>query len=428
LPEAWVAMAPVRASDPPWIRFPALRGVVDGERPWRLRVEGADGLLAGEVQVELENGSLPASVTIALAPSARLDVSLVTGAQVVDPTVALEPFAGGERLWMLPVAVQVLAGGGREVHFTRTAVPAGTYRVLVSIDAFDQQVDTVTLAAGEAANRTIDLGAIAASTRVEGELRSKSGTFREPTTVCIKDAAGKVLHREPVQWLEQGGEWIAPFAVDNLPSQVCELELLSMGSHRRWSTLPMHFVPPQTGLLLICDDTESLRMLCIRVLDANTGAPVDGWGGIALEGCETFAGMFGAKGSTTFFDVPVGALTGWYASAEGYVPRWGGLEAFVDDGKRLVADVALEPGWGARIRTVRAGTLPAEPLTGVAVLLDGQPAGITDAAGELVLVREAAPSRVEVHHEGWTYEGGDLDADTGVLEPYSAWKVLRFTQ
>jgi RNA polymerase sigma-70 factor (ECF subfamily) len=326
LPEAWVAMAPVRAGEPPWIRFPDLRGSVQGERPWRMRIESADGLVAGEVQVQLEHGALPASVTIALAPSARLDVTLVTGAQTVDPSLALEPLAGGERRPMLPVSVEALAGGGREVRFTRTALPPGTYQVLVSIDAVDQLVDTVTLVASESASRTIDLGATPASTRVAGELRSKSGTLQELMTVCIKDAAGKFLHREPVQWVQQGSEWIAPFAIDNLPAQVCELELVSMGSRRRWSALPMHFVPPQTGLLLVCDDVEPVRVLCIRVHDAGTGAPIGGSGTIALAGCETSETMFsGGKGSTSFLDVPPGALTEWYASAEGYVPRWGGL-------------------------------------------------------------------------------------------------------
>ncbi|MEE8469104.1 MAG: hypothetical protein V3T22_11655 [Planctomycetota bacterium] len=43
-------------------------------------------------------------------------------------------------------------------------------------------------------------------------------------------------------------------------------------------------------------------------------------------------------------------------------------------------------------------------------------------------MRETAPQKVEVAIEGWTYVGGDLDAETGQLSKYAPWITLRFEQ
>jgi len=428
LPSAWTALAPVRAGDPAWIRFAwRLRGTSDDGRPWRLSIEGAQGTVAGEALVQWEENAASTPVAIALAPTARLEVTLTVSDALADPAVILEADPGGARRPLLPVAVEDLGDGRREVRFARGGLAPGTYRVLVSVDDVDQLADTVTLAAGEAISRAIDLGGATATTVLAGELRSASGTYHGRTFLRVSDSAGATLHYAPAEWVEQDGQWVAPFVIGNLPPSACELSLEALASYRRWSGLPVHAVPPANGLVLVCDDQEPVRELDVRVVDASTGERIQkGWSTITLQGCERSQTMVAGGGWTLFRGVPLGALTEWYAAADGYVPRWGGSDVLVEEGERLVAEVALVAGWGARIRAVRAGTIPAEPLEGVTLLLDGQPAGSTNAAGELVLTRPAAPGHISVALAGWTYVGGDLDAGTGRLEPYRPWAVLRF--
>ncbi|MEE8469103.1 MAG: hypothetical protein V3T22_11650, partial [Planctomycetota bacterium] len=258
---------------------------------------------------------------------------------------------------MLPVASEKLPGGGSEFRYQGTALPAGTHRVLVSLDDLDQLADTVTLEAGVATSRTIDLGQTSSGTRVAGEIRSQTGTYRGPTTLAAVDATGRMLQRQEAQWVKRDGDWVAPFAMDNMPAEGSELIILSVASHRRWSLLPVQIVPAMSDLILVCEDAVPVDNLMIRLVDAAAGKPLNGgWGAIELEGCERSETSIRGQGTSFFSEVAFDALTGWYAACEGFVPRWGDASAFVPEQDMLVAEVALEPGWGARIRTLAAST------------------------------------------------------------------------
>ncbi len=82
--------------------------------------------------------------------------------------------------------------------------------------------------------------------------------------------------------------------------------------------------------------------------------------------------------------------------------------------------IELQPGWGAMISTRDEDR---ESLAGVAILLDGELAGMTGADGRLRVVSENAPAKIEVDPAHWELLPGGLvetdgsygDRDSGIV-------------
>jgi len=88
----------------------------------------------------------------------------------------------------------------------------------------------------------------------------------------------------------------------------------------------------------------------------------------------------------------------WSVTANGRRPVYGTQHDFIPEtAGRAFARVHLERGWGTRV-LVR--DLAGAPLAGLAILVDGELAGYTDADGMLELALDEAPVRIEVDAPG----------------------------
>lgn len=110
----------------------------------------------------------------------------------------------------------------------------------------------------------------------------------------------------------------------------------------------------------------------------------------------------------------------WTLWAPGYRVAAGDGSAFdagtQRDGRLVrVAEVRLMRGWGELVLARHAGG--GAPLEGVEVLLDGVPAGSTDADGRLLVEAGTPPAHVELRREGFRLvRAHGLDVETGALE------------
>ncbi len=424
-PFGWLLRGPVRAGAPPWVRFLPTAGQLPPNRAWLLQVETEDGLWAGEARVAPGDGVYPEPVEITLSPSARLEVTLRAGETLIDPVVTLEAVAGGGRQGMLGPETLTPDDSRDAYRFTLTALPAGDYRILVRTEGFDVHESTVTLVAGEVLAREIAVVRGPSVSHLRGELQSVSGDYDEEITLWVSGPGGHQVMQMP-RWEEREGRKVAPFAFDNLPAGEYELSILSWRSHFRWDGL-VPLSPPRDGIVLSCRDTDPVRTLEIRVHDAGTGEPLErSCCSLQAAGCATAQITSGGSGRCSYEDVPLEAELAWWASAAGYVPRWGDASGAVVVGESLVIDVGLSPGWGARVRTLEQGT--GVPLAGVELLLDGQPAGVTDENGCLDLVRSVLPGRVEPRRAGWRWASGGYDPDAGELLGPGPMYVLSFAR
>jgi hypothetical protein len=402
--------APVREGTPRWVRFGSTTADLSEERPWLLSVESEDGLWAGHATVEPGQGIRPDPVALTLAPTARLDVELVSAATLVDPIVGIE----------------ALVDGKQENLIERDAgLPAGEYRVLLSTEGFEQHESTLTLVAGEALQHRIEIVQGPSVAYVRGELASASGAYDEQITLWLTSTDGEHEVMQMPRWEPRDGELVAPFAFDNLPPGEYALTIFSFRSHHRWDTPPGRLTPPAEGLVLVCRDTDPTRTLEIRVRDAATAEPIPlASSSLTAAGCATAQIASGGGGRSFFSAVPLDAELSWWAQAEGYAPAFGDHSAVVGEGDQLVIEVGLDPGWGARLQAVDRAT--GDPLPGVAVTIDAEAAGVTGADGRLDLRRDVAPGRIDVSLAGWRFDSGDYDREAATLTGFGPTKRLLF--
>jgi RNA polymerase sigma factor (sigma-70 family) len=410
---------PVREGTSPWLRFGWTGVHLPTDRPWLLRIETPDGLWAGEAQVEAGDGVYPETTAITITPTAKLELGVATEAELVHPTVFLEPSTGGARRIMWGDGRVTLDDGRYEYRFQLGAVPAGAYSVLVSIEGLEQLKANVNLVAGEVLSHQIEVQHGPLLSYVRGELRSESGEYQESITLHLSNRVSGSWTTVMPRWEEQEGKWVAPFAFDNLVAGEYDLIFYALGSYYRWDPLPVSVTPPHEELVLTCHDTDPVRTLKIGVTDTDTGeALASSFSSITLEGCATAQMAIGGRGSSIFEKVPIGVPMEWWSVAEGYVPQWGdesaigGTEAYKDIEYHVI-DVALQPGWGARVeaRQLESG----DPLEGVEVIIDGEIAGTTDATGCFEVTLEEKPGHIELRRNGWHFVRGSYDADTGEL-------------
>jgi len=137
-----------------------------------------------------------------------------------------------------------------------------------------------------------------------------------------------------------------------------------------------------------------------------------------FDGWQRGSGETDEEGVTHLEPISAGVRFDVVVSADGFRPRV--LRELALPFERDELEVRLEPGWGAWLDVVcpdaeLQAAPPFHPVhaAGARVLVDGEPAGVLDERGQLLLSCDTAPARIEVLYPGFHFASGALDATTG---------------
>lgn len=407
-------LAPVRFGAATWVRFPivsqTLLGALDRERefPLELCVSNLDGTLRGVAPVATEVGRDPVPVTVPLERFGALRVRVLdeAGAPIRTPIdlsrngEPARPFHGHD------FSPEV---GTFDYLFLRP----GTWTVSTGDLTHAHVAENVELGPGERISielrtrRLVPVGSIA------GELRAPLVRSQPTVWLSLARAGGGQAAFAEATWSEIGDQWVGRFEFEDVPAGPHVLRCNNADETRSWSPEEQTVHAPDTGLLLLGTSRElAERPWRLTIVDAVSGAPVapfDLTWSVAGRG----SGWLQKQSGTASLPAsPDDARVQWSVQAAGYATQSGDETAFTDGAEAREAEVHLRTGWGTRL--VARG--PDErPVAGVTVLLDGQEAGTTDAAGILDLWAPLAPRRVELRHVRLRLVGGDVDPGTGAV-------------
>lgn len=240
---------------------------------------------------------------------------------------------------------------------------------------------------------------------IRGWLRAESGVFggdtegllRGLTLDLVSLESPRVSARARFTPVEEDGQLVGiTFETDPLPPLTFELTLSSLDG-RRWSPVTATAVPPAEGIEFLCYDEDASAALAFDVVDAETGAQVEGWSASQFRLTEsTGNGVLLHAGPLDLEAGVTGALQ-WIVEADGYAPAFGDERAFgIDpDSGRLTARVELGRGFATRL--VVLGADPDRvPAAGAQVWMDGRRAGRTGQDGALVVAADEAPETLEI--------------------------------
>lgn len=211
---------------------------------------------------------------------------------------------------------------------------------------------------------------------------------------------------------EEGADALV-FEFAEVPAGEYELSVVPRGPFP-WSPARIQVSPPNTEVVFVREDDVPLVAFTLRAVDAESGAEL---GALELQlqvGRAWDAGARRIRSGEPFAELPADARLRWTVRAPGHAPASGDELAFEPTPGGRVAEVALEPGWGARLvlRDLGGGfdlddrggalaALEAPPVAGARVLADGRLAGTSDATGTVRIAGPREPERIEILHPGW---------------------------
>lgn len=471
-------------------RWVLVRGSAESPGPWRpiedsrvrfaeplpdlanrsevlLEVEDRGGTLLGRAPLPVWVGEVEEPIALAVRALGRIQGQVVDGAgngvagcqvywiQAGDTPPPLWEAGGWQRLRMDDdgtLAVPRLDPGRYHVRVVPPDRPVIDRTVEVRAGAVDLDLLVVTRSPP---THRVEGQLVSAGGRntlsVMLDLRSEDG-FVQRTWLSGSPVLGGLWFQRP-DWSADLPEGLADeiaFQFDDVPPGRYSLRVVTWDGWRYEDTPRTLEVPGPPVVLRRLDEEDRRAWIGFAVRDARTGAELP-------EYLARFRTSLWQKPRWSLPDHaawPSGELLGqfdpaadleWAIWAEGYVPQYGDLarfEALIGDERLL--PLGLERGWGARLtirdardprREFRAArvatsllTLRSAPLAGVRVLADGEPVGVTNAAGQVDLVLAREPQRLTFEKAGWLPVPSPCWAEgalaTGVRTP-DLWMVPR---
>jgi len=401
-PNEW---EPVRAGEPPWVRFPPLGK--DAPKVERLTARTRDGLWAGEADAGTANGLAPGLTLVTFEERAVLDGTVRDAEKrlLADVDVVLEAKDSNEQ------PLRRNARTGVDGHFRFEHLPACTGQVRAVSVRHAPWVQAVTLLAGKVQELPIELAGLAIAGAIGVRVESESGHYAPPFTLVLSlendpvaEAGGERFTR-PVraQWREEGGRQVASFSFPDLPKQSFRVAI-QKDDFFAWDPQQLTLQPPKEDARILIHDGIPNASLCFRAKDAQTGEALQGFE-VTLEfpGTRLQSRRMGASSDRPFLEhLPLDRKLSWRVEAGGHVPALGDLSDFQvvevrAEGELRVCELSLPPGWGESYRFVDSRNR--SPMKGMRVLLDGVEAGTSNAGGRVLVQAATRPGRIEYKND-----------------------------
>ena len=384
---------PLRAGDPPWVRFAPLPQ--DFDRLERIEVRDEEGFWVGTSEV------VPGMIAVVLEARA------VLFGKAVDPEGAPVPNAGirfeGTTLAGKPYERKATTDGSGEFRLRRLL--AGTGSVSVRALRHVPEDAALRLQAGATTRQEFVLAPVPPAGAISGRIESETGAHQGEVSVHLRPLSGGAPAdvQQVLRWEERGGKQVGLFDFQALPAGEYELEARANGWFS-WEPSTLRVLPPHDGARFVLRDALVHARFAFRARDAETAADLGGvFASWSLSG-----GRIGS--SRVRNDEPL--LTGfpidrgfrWRVDRTGYAPAFGDEKAFAVEERRegnlwRVAEIELRPGWGEVFRVIRRGNR--KPISGAQILLDGMPAGKTKGDGTCFVTAKEKPRTVEIEYREW---------------------------
>ncbi|MBL8861554.1 MAG: hypothetical protein JNK02_06035 [Planctomycetes bacterium] len=388
----------VLPGEPARVRFAPLPEGLSLDAPARLHLSSRDGVWRGSQAVRLGRGVQPGTVVVGLVAAAALEVRVISpeGAPLSDAVVTWTPDTARRP------RSETTRGDGR-VSYDYIEPEAGTLRVRL-VRWLDAEIPLV-LGSGERRIESVTLTRAPAAGAIRGTVVSDSGTYERDVRLRLVPLEGggdlRPLRGE-VRWSTRSGARVGAFAFDDLPAARFRLEI-SEDDFFAWEPRRLELEPPRGDLVFVVRDTVAVADVVFeprREDGLDLGGPFEVR---LLVGGETRL-LRSRDEPVLVASLPLDTALRWRIDAPGRAAAfgvWTDLSPLPSVGgrERRGAAPVLARGWAQAFRVVRADNN--RPIAGATARLDGRDAGVTNAAGRIVLRADTRPGRVTFHHENW---------------------------
>lgn len=398
---------PLRAGDPPWVRFAPVPK--DFDRCDRIEIRDKGGIWLGSAKVSALAGIVPGLVDLVLDARAVLLGKAVDreGRPVRGAGIVFEGVAASGKAYERKASTRV--DGEFRIEYLLAGSGAVSVRSLRHIG----QDAAIRLPAGAVTRQDFILAPWPAAGAIRGRVESETGSYEAEVEVVLRPLSGTAnSETKKVSWEERSGRRMGVFEFGALPAGEYELTPRD-GGWFVWEPLTLLASPPSEVARFLVHDDLAHADFAFRTRDAETGANLDAvfawWnvrGGQGGQGGQ--GGSTGSKkvpsGERFLTRFPLGRSIRWRLDRAGYRPAFGDEKAFAveelhEGGVWRIAEVELAPGWGEVFRVVGRGQK--KPIEGAKILLDGREAGTTNKDGRCTALARERPQRVEVVYRDW---------------------------
>jgi len=389
--------APLRAGDPPWVRFaPVPR---DFDQCDRIEVRDEEGIWFGSTKVSALRGVVPGFVDVVLDARAVLVGKVVDreGRPIAGANVVFEGVAASGRTYQRRASTRE----GGEFRFEHLYGGSGTL-ALRSLRHIGQDA-ALRLVPGAITQQDFILAPHPPAGAIRGRLESETGRYESDVTIVLRPLSGKELfEKQKVRWERSSGRLAGVFGFEALPAGEYEIAVRD-GGWFTWSPQSLTLSPPFESARFVVHDDLAHAEFAFRARDGETGADLDVFAWWNVRG-----GSSGSKrlpsGNSFLTRFPLERGFRWRLDRQGYRPAFGDERAFAVEEMRAgglwkIAEVELTPGWGEVYRVVRRNNK--KPIAGARILLDGREAGTTKPDGTCFVTAREKPRTVEIDYRGW---------------------------
>lgn len=388
---------PLRAGDPPWVRFAPVPG--DFDRCDRIEVRDKEGIWLGSTKVSALRGVVPGFVDVALDARAVLTGKVVDrdGRPVAGASVVFEGEAASGKGYERKASTR----DGGEFRFEHLLGGSGTLAVR-SLRHVGQDA-ALRMLPGAVTQQDFILAPHPPAGAIRGRLESETGRYEADVAVVLRPISGKdIFEKQKVRWEQKNGRLAGVFDFAALPAGEYEVAVRDSGWFA-WNPQTLTASPPSESVRFVVHDDLAHADFAFRARDAQTGASLDAFAWWNVRG-----GSSGSRrlpsGNSFLSRFPLERGFRWRLDRQGYSPEFGDEKAFAVEELRptglwKIAEIELEPGWGEVYRVIRRNNK--KPIAGAKILLDGREAGKTKADGTCYVEAREKPRSVEIDYRDW---------------------------
>lgn len=353
---------------------------------------------------------------------AEVALSDLAGVVTVRPiwrkfgSIAVEVAAGNgvQPNWPVSVFIENREGDSvvidreRELHtlaespFRAGGLVAGEYTVDISAAFCAPRRERVVLADGEDRVLSIELAAGAPIAPIRCEVTTESGDVpRDDCMISLWRPGLQNIELLPISVRDRFGEpWKATYEISDVPEG--DFKLTAYCGPFGFS--PSYVIDVRAGdsvALRILDRPEYVD-IGFRVFDADSGRELDTFDAWLLSDGTQQEFRNQPSGAIVAERAPANGRLAWRVTSDGYRCELGDLADphrwSHEQGSKRWIDVHLRRGWNA---TCYAWNADDGRLSGVAILADDQPIGVTDSEGQLAIALERRPTSLTARYRDW---------------------------
>lgn len=392
-----VGQEPVRAGEPPWVRFAPVPKEFD--RCDRLEIRDKEGLWMGSAKASALGGVVPGIVEIVLDARAVLLGKAVdlSGNPVPGASLVFEGVSDSGKAYERKKTTRF------DGQFRMEYVAAGSGTLSLRSLRHVEQAAAIRLQAGAVTQQDFILAPLASAGAIRGRVESETGDYEGEVEVVLRPLSSVASSEKlKIRWESKDGRRVGVFEFEALPAGEYEIAARSAG-WLGWEPNVVVTSPPSEVARFVVRDAVALADFAFRARDAETGAAIDTFAWWNVPGGASSSKRLGA-GERFLIRFPLERDFRWRLDRQGYRPKFGDEKAFaVEEPHRAgvwkIAEVELEPGWGEVFRVIGRGNK--KPVEGAKVLLDGREAGTTNKDGRCTVSARERPKKVEIAYRDW---------------------------